>query len=161
MYALCMSISCLFSSKMKLVVRKFRDPVDFRLHCSLRVSLILLYFISFRAWVENLHIKNRIKNLDVTMPSYFYKENKYKAWKSFVKKAILVTSWTCKLLNALYWSFHCIKVRAKSGGNFPERGEEQFCRGQFFEGHFSGGIFHITVLLKLRSNILLKKLKVC
>ena len=94
------------------------------------------------------------------MPSYFYKENKYQAWKSFVKKAILVTSWTCKLLNAHYWVFHCIKVRDKTGGDFPERGEEQLCRGQFSKGHFSEGIFHITVLLTLSSNILLKKLKV-
>ena len=77
MYALCMSISCLFSSEMKLEVRKPRDLVGFGLHCSLRVSLILLYFISTRAWVENLHIKNCIKNLMVVMPSYFYEENKY------------------------------------------------------------------------------------
>ena len=52
-------------------VRKFRDFFDFGLHCSLRVSLILLYFISTRAWVENLHIKNCIKNLMIVMPSYF------------------------------------------------------------------------------------------
>ena len=32
------------------------------------------------------------KNLIVVMPSYFYKDNKYKTWKSFVKKAILVIS---------------------------------------------------------------------
>ena len=87
MYALCMSISCLFSSMMKLRVRKFRDLIDFGLHCSQRVSLILLYFISIRAWVENLHVKNCIKNLMVVMPSYFYKDYKYKIWKSPVKKA--------------------------------------------------------------------------
>ena len=63
-------------------VRKFSDFFDFGLHCSLRVSLILLYFISSRAWVENLHIKNCIKDLMVVMPSYFYKDNKYKtSWR--------------------------------------------------------------------------------
>ena len=71
MYALCMSISCLFSSGITLGVRQFRDLIDFGLHCSLSVSLILLYFISTRAWVENLHIKNCIKNLMIVMPSYF------------------------------------------------------------------------------------------
>ena len=60
MYALCMSISCLFSSG--IGIRKFRDLIDFGLHCSLRTSLILLYFIFTRAWKENLHIKNCIKN---------------------------------------------------------------------------------------------------
>ena len=77
-YALCVFISCLFSSGMKFGVRKFRDLIDFGLHCSLRVSLILLYFTSIRAWVENLRIKNCIKNLMVVMPSYFYKDNMYK-----------------------------------------------------------------------------------
>ena len=77
-YALCMSISCLFSSGMKLGLRKFRDLIDFGLHCSLRVSSILFYFISIRAWVKNLRIKNCIKNLMVVMSSYFYKENKHK-----------------------------------------------------------------------------------
>ena len=63
-------------------VRKFSDFFDFGLHCSLRVSLILLYFISSRAWVEILHIKNCIKDLMVVMPSYFYKDNKYKtSWR--------------------------------------------------------------------------------
>ena len=78
MYALCISISCLVSSGMKLVVIMFRDLMDFGFHCSLRVSLNLLYFISTRAWVENLHINNFIKNLMVVMPSYFYKDNRYK-----------------------------------------------------------------------------------
>ena len=78
MYYLCMSISCLFSSGMKLGVREFRNLIDFGLHCSLRISLILLYFVSTGAWVENLHIKNCIKNLLVVMPSYFYKGKKYK-----------------------------------------------------------------------------------
>ena len=63
---------------MKLVVIMFRDLMDFGFHCSLRVSLNLLYFISTRAWVENLHINNFIKNLMVVMPSYFYKDNRYK-----------------------------------------------------------------------------------
>ena len=72
-----MSISCLFSSGLKLGVIKFGDFLDFGFHCSLRVPLLLLYFISTRAWVENLHIKNCIKNLMVVMPSYFYEENKY------------------------------------------------------------------------------------
>ena len=76
MYALCMIISCLFSSEMKLRVRKFRD-LDFGLHCSLKVSLILLYFIYTRAWVENLHINNCIKNLMVVILSYFSKDNRY------------------------------------------------------------------------------------
>ena len=53
MYALCMYISCLFSFGMNLRVRKFRDLIDFGLHCSLRVLLVLLYFIP----IENLHIK--------------------------------------------------------------------------------------------------------
>ena len=73
-----MSISSLLSSGMMLGVRKFRDLIDIGLHCSLRVSSVLLYFISIRAWVENLHISNCIKNLMVVMPSYFYKDSKYK-----------------------------------------------------------------------------------
>ena len=92
MYAFCMFISCLFSSWMELGVRKLGDLINFGLHFSLRVSSILFYFISIRDWVENLHIKTCIKNLMVVMPSYFYKDNKYKTWKSSVKKAILVTS---------------------------------------------------------------------
>ena len=39
---------------------------------------LMLYFISTRAWVENLHIKNCIKNLMGIMLSYFYKVIKYK-----------------------------------------------------------------------------------
>ena len=78
MYAFCMSISCLFSSGVKLGVRTFRDLIDFGLYCSLRVSLILLYVISTRAWVEKLHLKNCIKNLMVVIPSYFYYDNNYK-----------------------------------------------------------------------------------
>ena len=31
-----------------------------------------IHFISFRAWVENLHIKNCINYLLVKMPTYFY-----------------------------------------------------------------------------------------
>ena len=77
MYVLCMSISCLVSSRMKLGVRRFRDLIDFGLHCSLRPSLILFYSISIRAWLENLDIKNCVKNLMVVMPTYFYKGNKY------------------------------------------------------------------------------------
>ena len=42
----------------QLAVRKFRDLINFSLHCSLSVSPILLYFISIRTWVENLHIEN-------------------------------------------------------------------------------------------------------
>ena len=41
MYVFCMSISCLFSSGMKLGVWKFRFLIAFGLHRSLRVSLIL------------------------------------------------------------------------------------------------------------------------
>ena len=78
MYVSCMSISCLLSSGRKVGVRKFRDLIDFGLHCSLRVSLILLSFISTRAWVEKLHIKNCVKNLMVVILSYFYMDNKYK-----------------------------------------------------------------------------------
>ena len=55
----------------------FRDLIDFGLHCSLRVSSISFHFKSIRVLVENLHIKNCIKNLMVVMPSYFYEENKY------------------------------------------------------------------------------------
>ena len=39
---------------------------------------LMLYFISTRAWVENLHIKNFIKNLMGIMLSYFYKVIKHK-----------------------------------------------------------------------------------
>ena len=78
MYAFCMSISCLFSSGMKLGVRKSRDLMDSGLHCCLSVSSILVYFMSVRAWVENLHVKNCIKNFMVVMPSYFNNDNKYK-----------------------------------------------------------------------------------
>ena len=92
-----------------------------RFQGSLRVASILLYFISFKAWVENLHIKNCIKILMVVMPSYFYREYKDKpwnptssqinflpssysekmrwgrdCWKSSVKKTILITSQTYK-----------------------------------------------------------------
>ena len=70
MYALCMCISCLFSSGIRLGVTKFRDLIDFGLHFS------LLCFISVRAWVEKLLLKNCIKNLIVVMPSYFYENNK-------------------------------------------------------------------------------------
>ena len=70
MYALCMCISCLFSSEIRLEVTKFRDLIDVGLHFS------LLCFISVRAWVEKLLLKNCIKNLIVVMPSYFYENNK-------------------------------------------------------------------------------------
>ena len=91
MYVFYMSISRLYSSGMKLEVRKFRDLIEFDLQGFVEDSSILLYFISIRAWVENLHIKNCIKNLMVIILSYFYKENKYKTWKSSSKKVILVT----------------------------------------------------------------------
>ena len=78
MHVFCMSISCLFSSGMKLGVTKLGHLIDFGLHCSPRASSILVSFISIRAWVENLHIKNCIEDLMVVMPSYFYKDNKYK-----------------------------------------------------------------------------------
>ena len=39
---------------------------------------LMLYFISTRPWVENLRIKNCIKNLMRIMLSYFYKVIKYK-----------------------------------------------------------------------------------
>ena len=76
MYVICMPISCLFSSGIKLGVRKFRDLIDFGLHWFLRVSLILLCFTSTRTWVQNLLVKNCVKNLMVVTPSYFYKDNK-------------------------------------------------------------------------------------
>ena len=66
---------------MKLGVIKFKDLIDFP------KGFHQIYFISTRAWVENL--QNFIKSLMVVMQSYFYKGNKY---KTFVKKAILVTS---------------------------------------------------------------------
>ena len=53
MYVFCMSISCLLSSGMKLEVRKFRNLIEFGFQGSVRVSSILLYFISIRAWVAN------------------------------------------------------------------------------------------------------------
>ena len=43
MYVFCKSISCLFSSGMKLGVKQCRDITDFALHCFLRVSLFLFY----------------------------------------------------------------------------------------------------------------------
>ena len=39
---------------------------------------LMLYFISIKAWVANLQIKDCIKNLMVIMPSYFYKDIKDK-----------------------------------------------------------------------------------
>ena len=76
---------------------------------------LMLYFISFRGWVENLHIQNCIKNLMVMMPSSFYKTIKDKTWKSSVKKAILVTLQTYKLYSTLYWGFHWVRVRISVG----------------------------------------------
>ena len=46
----------------KLELRRFRDLINFGLHCSLSVSSILLYFISIRARVGNLHVKNGCNN---------------------------------------------------------------------------------------------------
>ena len=43
--------------------------------------------------------------------SYFYKDNKYKTWKSSVMKAILEISQTYKLHCILYWHLHWINVR--------------------------------------------------
>ena len=63
MYVICMSISHLFSSGMKLRVRKFRDLIEFSQQGSIRVSSILHYFISIRTWVENHHIKTVLKIL--------------------------------------------------------------------------------------------------
>ena len=91
MYVFYMSIPRLYSSGMKLGVRTFRDLIEFDLQGFVGDSSILLYFISVRAWVENLHIKNCIKNLMVVILSYFYKESKYETWKSSSKKVILVT----------------------------------------------------------------------
>ena len=78
MYALSMSISCLFSSRVKVGVRKFGYLIDFSLVCSVGVSLILLYFMPTRAWVKKFQTNNCIKNLMVVMAVYFYKDNKYK-----------------------------------------------------------------------------------
>ena len=89
-----MFISRLFSPGMKLSVKTFSNLIQFGLHGSLWVTLMLLYFISIRAWAENAHIKNRIKNLMVIMPSYFYKNNKVKT--SLAKRAILVALQTYK-----------------------------------------------------------------
>ena len=71
----------------------------------------MLYLISIKAWVENLHIKNGIKYFMITMPSYFYKDIEGKTWNSWVKKIILVALQTYKLHSTLYWCFHWIKVR--------------------------------------------------
>ena len=60
---------------MKLGVKIFRNLIKFGLPDSLRFALILLYSISFRAWVEKPHIKNCIRSLMVIMSSYFYKGN--------------------------------------------------------------------------------------
>ena len=61
--------------------------------------------VSIRAWVENLHIKNCVKNLMVAVPSYIYKDTEDRTWKPSVKKAILVTSEIYKLHSTLYWCF--------------------------------------------------------
>ena len=45
------------------------------------------------------------------MPRYFYKAIKDKTWKSSVKKAILVTSQTCKLYSTFYWFFYWVRVQ--------------------------------------------------
>ena len=103
MYALCMSISSLFSFGMKLGVRYL---INSGLHCSLRVSLILFYFISTRAWVENLHIKNCIKNFTVVMPSYFYKDNKC---NTSLKRPF--SNMQTSQYPPQYCCLHCIKVR--------------------------------------------------
>ena len=100
-----MFISRLFSPGMKLSVKTFSNLIQFGLHGSLWVTLMLLYFISIRAWAENAHIKNRIKNLMVIMPSYFYKNNKVKT--SLAKRAILVTLQTYKRHSTFQWSFLC------------------------------------------------------
>ena len=57
---------------MKLGVTKFRDLIDFGLHFLIRVSSIFLYFVSIRVLLENLHIKNCIKNLVVVMLSNYF-----------------------------------------------------------------------------------------
>ena len=61
MYVICMSISHLLSSGMKLRARKFRDLIEFSQQGSIRVSSILHYFISIRTWVEN-HKNHKHKN---------------------------------------------------------------------------------------------------
>ena len=75
MYIFCIFISRLFSSRINFGVRIFRDLIKFDLQGFLTVALILICFISIRAWVENLHIWNCIENLRVIMPHYFYKGN--------------------------------------------------------------------------------------
>ena len=74
-YVFCMFILRLFYSGMKLGVKIFRNLIKFGPPDSLRFALILLYSISFRAWVEKPHIKNCIRSLMVIMSSYFYKGN--------------------------------------------------------------------------------------
>lgn len=57
----CMCILHLFTSRMKLRVRKFSDLIEFGLQDSRRVTSILLCFVSIKAWVKNLHIKKYLK----------------------------------------------------------------------------------------------------
>ena len=63
-----------FSTKLKETsVHKFIKKVVSEI-----LEELMLYFISIRAWVENLNITNCIKNLMVIMPSYFNKNVKDK-----------------------------------------------------------------------------------
>ena len=106
--------------------KKFRDLIDFGLHCSLRVSSISFHFISIRVWVENLYIKNCIKNLMVVMPSYFYEENKY--LKSYN-------------LNFLKGSVIPWRLLSESGGLSGPIFCGHFCLViKFFKGVFSSGV---------------------
>ena len=52
-YVFCMFISRLFFSRMKLGVKQFRNLIEFVLQGSIGFASIFLYFISFRAWIEN------------------------------------------------------------------------------------------------------------
>ena len=75
---------------MKLGVQKFRNLIEFDLQDFQTVASVLFYFISILTWVENLHIKNCIKNFMVLMPSFFTRiirarlEKTYKKYLSYL-----------------------------------------------------------------------------
>ena len=70
------------------------EPKETTMHSVLKKDVfqileeLMLYFIPIKAWVENLHTKNCVKNLMVIMPSYFRRAIKDKTWKSFGEEGL-------------------------------------------------------------------------
>ena len=85
MHVFCMCISRSFSSRMKSGVRKFRNLIEFDLQEFQTVASILFYFISVLTRVENLHIKNFIKNFIVLMLSFFTRTIRTRLKKTYKK----------------------------------------------------------------------------